>query len=80
MEQLARILHRGRFDVHRMVAARELGVPAPGFRLFPDAEIAEDHVEQILDLDGTGDMAEAAQCQAQVFRAQLGEHGHRCAA
>ena len=72
MEQLARILHRGRFDVHRMVAARELGVPAPGFRLFPDAEIAEDHVEQILDVDRAGDAAEVAQGQTEIFGAELG--------
>ena len=32
-----------------------------GRRLFPDAEIAEDHVEEVFDIDGAGDAAEAAQ-------------------
>ena len=41
--------------------------------LLADAEIAEDHIQQILDIDGAGDMAEAAQCQAEIFGAQLGE-------
>jgi hypothetical protein len=41
--------------------------------LLPDTEIAEDHVEQILDIDGTGDTAETAQSQAEIFCAKLGQ-------
>ena len=37
-------------------------------------KIAEDHVEQIFDIDGTGNPAEAAQGQPKIFGAQLG-HG-----
>jgi len=43
--------------------------------LLADAEITEDYVEQILDVDGTGDTAETAQCQAQIFGAQLRQCG-----
>ena len=50
--------------------------PRPGITCFVtcDAEIAEDHVEQIFDIDGTGNPAEAAQGQPKIFGAQLG-HG-----
>jgi hypothetical protein len=41
-------------------------------RLLTDAEIAEDYVEEVFDIDGAGDAAEAAQREAQVLRAQLG--------
>jgi uncharacterized protein len=40
--------------------------------LLADAEIAENHVEQIFDIDGSGDAAEAAQSQAEIFGTQLG--------
>ena len=40
----------------------------------PMQKIAEDHVEQIFDIDGTGNPAEAAQGQPKIFGAQLG-HG-----
>ena len=36
-------------------------------RLLTDAEIAEDHVEQVFDVDGAGDAAEAAQRETEVF-------------
>ena len=39
--------------------------------LLADTEIAEDHVEQIFDIDGTGNPAEAAQAQPKIFGAQL---------
>src|ERR1700752_2887876 len=50
------------------------GSREPG-RLLTDAEIAEDHVEQVFDIDGAGDAAEAAQRKTQVFRAQLWQRG-----
>ena len=40
--------------------------------LLPDAKIAEDHVEQILDVDSAGDAPEAAQGQAEIFCAEFG--------
>jgi hypothetical protein len=46
---------------------------APSLFLLPDAKIAEDHVEQILDVDSAGDPPEAAQCQAEIFGVQLGK-------
>jgi hypothetical protein len=49
-------------------------VPESPALLLADAEIAEDHVEQIFDIDGTGNPAEAAQGQPKIFGAQLG-HG-----
>src|SRR5207244_12125082 len=36
-----------------------------------DAEVAEDDVEQIFDIDGTGDAPEIAQGETEVFGAQL---------
>src|ERR1700738_2053714 len=63
------------------VVASDSGRLAAKFRrrkpggLLTDAEIAEDHVEQVFDIDGAGDAAEAAQRKAQVFRAQLGQCG-----
>jgi hypothetical protein len=54
-----------------------IGVCRVGVRLFrrllPDAEVAEDYVEQIFDVDGTGDAAEAAQGKAEIFGAQFGQ-------
>ena len=49
-------------------------VPESPALLLADAEIAEDHVEQIFDIDGTGNPAEAARGQPKIFGAQLG-HG-----
>src|SRR6516165_10569964 len=43
------------------------------WNLLADAEVAEDHVEQIFDIDRAGDMAEAAQRHAQIFGAELGQ-------
>jgi hypothetical protein len=43
--------------------------------LLPDTEIAEDDVEQIFDIDGTGDAAEAAQGETEIFGAELGQGG-----
>jgi len=39
------------------------------FCLLADAEVAEDYVEQIFDIDRTGNPAEAAQGQAEIFGA-----------
>jgi hypothetical protein len=50
-----------------------LGETATLFRLLPDAEIAEDYVEQIFDVDNAGDAAEAAQGEAEIFGAQFGQ-------
>ena len=44
-------------------------VPESPALLLADAEIAEDHVEQIFDIDGTGNPAEAAQGQPKIFGA-----------
>ena len=41
-------------------------------RLLPDAEIAEDGIEQFLDIDAAGDAADGAQRQAQIFRKKFG--------
>jgi hypothetical protein len=52
------------------VVASDSGRLAAKFReaetggLLTDAEIAEDHVEQVFDIDGAGDAAEAAQREA----------------
>ena len=43
----------------------------PG-RLLTDAEVAEDYVEQVFDIDRASDAAEAAQRKTEVFRPQLG--------
>ncbi len=43
--------------------------------LLPEAEISENHIEQILDVGPAGDMAEAAPGEAQVLGAQFGEVG-----
>src|ERR1700739_1168188 len=44
-----------------------------GEDLFADAEVAEDDVEEVFDVDGTGDAAEAAQRETEIFRSELGE-------
>ncbi len=44
-------------------------------RLFADAEVPEDGVEQVLDADLPGDAADRAQRQAQIFGAQLRQVG-----
>ncbi len=46
-------------------------IPRLLFDLFADAEIGEDHVEQVLDIDPAGDAAEAAPGEAQILGAQL---------
>src|SRR6266404_8685926 len=43
--------------------------------LLPDAEIAEDHVQQIFDIHNAADLSEAAQCETEVFGAELGQGG-----
>jgi hypothetical protein len=40
--------------------------------LLADAEVAEDYVEEIFDIHGTGDAAEAAHSQAEIFGAEFG--------
>ncbi len=40
-------------------------------RLLADAEIAEDYVEEIFDIDGTRDAAKAAQGETEIFGTQL---------
>ena len=42
-------------------------------RLFPDAEVAEDDIEKVFDVDGAGDAAEAAQGETKIFGAQFRE-------
>src|SRR5689334_7573508 len=44
-------------------------------RLFSDAEIAEDDIEKILDVDAAGDAAQCAGGEAEVFGGELGERG-----
>src|SRR5579862_3416506 len=39
----------------------------------PDAEIAEDDVEEVLDVDPAGDAAQGAGGEAEVFGGELGE-------
>jgi hypothetical protein len=46
-----------------------LGETAILFRLLADAEVAEDDIEEIFDIDGTGDAAEAAQGKTKILRA-----------
>ena len=48
-----------------------LGEKPTYVRSFANAEIAEDHVEQIFDIDHAGDTAEAAQGLAQIFGAEF---------
>src|ERR1700728_1403016 len=40
-----------------------------------DAEITEDQVEEVFDIDGAGNPAEPAQGEAEVFGTQFGEVG-----
>src|SRR5215469_12446883 len=40
------------------------------WNLLADAEVAEDHVEQIFDVDRTSDPAETAQGQPEIFGAE----------
>jgi hypothetical protein len=47
--------------------------------LLADAKIAEDYVKQIFDIDRTGNPAEAAQGEAEIFCAELGQAGAECA-
>ncbi len=39
--------------------------------LLPEAEIREDHIEQLLNIGPAGDAAEAAPGEAQILRAKL---------
>ena len=50
-----------------------LGQTATLFRLLPDAEVTEDYVEQIFDVNNAGDAAEAAQGEAKILGAQFGQ-------
>ena len=54
----------------RRVRSRDFW-PEPG-RLLADAKAAEDHAEQVLGVDATGDFAEGIECRAEVDRCQLG--------
>ena len=51
-------------------------MPPPAYMpSLADAEVAEDLVEEVFDGDSAGDLAEAAQRQAEVFGAQFGKRG-----
>jgi hypothetical protein len=52
-------------------AASNLPIQLWLFRLLADAEIAENDVEEIFDIDGTGDAPEIAQGETEVFSAQF---------
>src|SRR5436309_2745090 len=60
------------FEIHRHTASL--------VNSLPETEIAEDHVEQVFDVDVAGDAAEAAPGEAEVLGAQLGELGGERAA
>jgi hypothetical protein len=50
-------------------------VPESPALLLADAEIAEDHVEQIFDIDGTGNPAEAARANRRSSARSSGTAG-----
>ena len=64
-----------RWHARRRGFERVAEITSGPISLLADAEIAEDHVEQILDIDGASDAAETAQSQAKIFGAKLGQ-GH----
>jgi len=58
--------------LHRVITVPTFHVSQ---NLFADAEVVEDHVEQIFDVDAAGDAAEGAGGQSNVFGDEIGVPG-----